>query len=155
MPQLSRRSWHPLHERLSVRERTLDEDLSRLGVSPHPRVVLAIEGDSEAVHVPKVWSVLGFRDAPELMRVLVLGSVDRDLEKVAALAAAPLINRRQHTDTTFELLRPPTKLMVAVDPEGKYFAPGKVDRTRDQIANTAAAQCDLDRRVVIKKTATA
>jgi hypothetical protein len=135
LPQLPGQAWHPLHDRLSVRSRTLDEDLSRLGISPHPRVVLAIEGQSEAVHVPKVWSALGFRDGPELMRVLVLGSVDRDLEKVAALAAAPLINRRQHTNTTFDLLKPPTKLVVAVDPEGKYFAPGRVDRTRDQIIN--------------------
>jgi len=33
-------------------------------------------------------------DAPELLRLLMLGGVDRDLEKVAALAAAPLIGQK-------------------------------------------------------------
>jgi hypothetical protein len=64
LPQLNGRIWHPLHERLSIRARTLDEDLAHLGISPHPRVVLAIEGDSEAVHVPKVWAALGSETRP-------------------------------------------------------------------------------------------
>ena len=57
-------AWHPLHERLSFRQDTLDQDLMRLGISPHPRVVLAIEGDTEEVHVPKVWKALGYSEAP-------------------------------------------------------------------------------------------
>ena len=87
-------AWHPLHERLSFRYHTLDEDLTSLGISPHPRVVLAVEGETEEVHAPRVWELLGYPDAPELMRLLKLGGVDRDLEKVAALAAAPLVSGR-------------------------------------------------------------
>ena len=45
--------WHPLQERLGYRHRTLDEDLMGLGLSPHPRVVLAVEGDTEMTHVPR------------------------------------------------------------------------------------------------------
>jgi len=41
LPDLSTTmAWHPLHERLSNHPETLDEDLVRLGISPHPRVVL-------------------------------------------------------------------------------------------------------------------
>lgn len=80
-----------LHERLSYRERTLDQDLMGLGISPHPRVVLAVEGETEQEHVPGVWKELDYPDAPELMRLLMLEGTTKDLVKVAALAAAPLV----------------------------------------------------------------
>lgn len=129
------RWWHPLHERLSYRRHTLDQDLMHLGISPHPRVVIAVEGDTEEIHIPKVWGALRHRKAPELVRVLKLGGVDRDLEKVAALAAAPLVGRRVESRDSWWLIKPPTRLLVAVDPEGKYFAPHRVDRTRANILN--------------------
>jgi len=55
-------NWHPLCDRLSTRDQTLDEDLMDLGLSPHPRVVLAVEGETEEVHVPLV----GHSDIPTL-----------------------------------------------------------------------------------------
>jgi hypothetical protein len=94
LPDIPRNGWHPLHERLSYRGQTLDEDLMHLGISPHPRVVLAVEGESEQAHVPQIWKELDYPDAPELLRLLMLGGVDRDLEKVAALAAAPLVGQK-------------------------------------------------------------
>ena len=94
-PDLSRSmGWHPLHERLSFHPDTLDEDLIRLGISPHPRVVLALEGETEMYHAPRVWKALEYADAPELMRLLKLGSVSQDLKKVAALTAAPLVSEK-------------------------------------------------------------
>ena len=95
LPDLSiSMGWHPLHERLSFHPDTLDEDLIRLGISPHPRVVLALEGDTEMYHAPRVWKALEYSDAPELMRLLKLGSVSQDLKKVAALTAAPLVSEK-------------------------------------------------------------
>lgn len=85
-----RHAWHPLHERLSYRERTLDQDLMGLGISPHPRVVLAVEGETEQEHVPRVWRELDYPDAPELMRLLTLGGTNKDPVKIASLAAAGL-----------------------------------------------------------------
>lgn len=111
--------WHPLRDRLSNREPTLDELLSNLGISPHPRVVLAVEGESEMEHVPRVWEVLGYPRAPDLIRALKLGGVDRNLEKVAALAAAPLVSKQDLDGRYRQLIKPPTRLMIAVDPEGK------------------------------------
>ncbi len=125
-------SWHPLCDRLSCRDQTLDQDLMDLGLSPHPRVVLAVEGQTEEVHVPLVWKALGYPDAPELVRVLRLGGVDRDLEKVAALAAAPLIRTRLPGHDAWQLAKPPTRLLVAVDPEGRHF------ETDQKIAKTRA-----------------
>jgi len=140
LPDVPRNGWHPLRERLSDRERTLDEDLMHLGISPHPRVVLAIEGDTEQAHVPLIWKQLNYPDAPELLRVLMLGGVDRDLEKVAALAAAPLIGQKAPGQRPAWLLtKPPTCLYIAVDPEGHYFAPANVQRTRTSILNEIRA----------------
>jgi hypothetical protein len=135
LPTIPDISWHPLHERLSYRRQTLDQNLMELGISPHPRVVLAVEGDTEQVHAPLVWQALGYPDAPELMRLLKLGSVDRDLEKVAALAAAPLVGGEiGGPDEGWWLIKPPTRLLVSVDPEGRQFGSlERVERTRVKI----------------------
>lgn len=139
LPDVPPGSSHHLRYRLSHRDRTLDEDLTHLGISPHPRVVLAVEGETEEAHIPLVWNALDYPDAPELMRLLKLGGVDRDLEKVAALAAAPLISGKAPGRAGWLLIRPPTCLYIAVDPEGQYFAPGKVPQTRTAILNEIKA----------------
>jgi len=133
LPAIPDNAWHPLKERLSYRHNTLDQNLMDLGISPHPRVVLAVEGDTEQVHAPLVWKALGYPDAPELMRLLKLGSVDRDLEKVAALAAAPLVGGEIGGPEGWWLIKPPTRLLVAVDPEGQFGTPAKVARVRAKI----------------------
>ena len=95
LPDLSgAMGWHPLHERLSNRKDTLDEAVTDLGISPHPRVVLALEGETEVYHAPLVWRTLGYSSAPELIRVLKLGGVGQNLQKVAALNVAPLIGKQ-------------------------------------------------------------
>ena len=136
---------HPLRDRLSNREQTLDQDLMDLGISPHPRVVLAVEGETEQAHVPLVWRELDYPDAPELMRLFMLGGVNKNLEKVAALAAAPLVGPKvQGAREAWTLIKPPTCFYVAVDPEGRYFAPQNVGRTRavmlEEISQTLKGQ---------------
>lgn len=130
LPEIPHLSWHPLHERLSYRHGTLDQDLMRLGISPHPRVVLAIEGETERDHVPRIWKELDYPDAPELVRLLTLNGSDKDLKKVAALAAAPLIAGKAPTQQAFwMLIKPPTCLFISVDPEGQ-FKPSRIDKTK-------------------------
>jgi hypothetical protein len=134
LPAMDGMYWHPLQERLGYRHRTLDEELMELGLSPHPRVVLAVEGDTEYTHVPMVWKALDYPDAPELMRLLNLRGVDRNVEKVAALAATPLVGERLPGRPGWRLIKPPTRLMIAVDPEGAQFGtPDAVARTRRKI----------------------
>lgn len=129
-----RMGWHPLHERLSYRHETLDQNLMDLGISPHPRVVLAVEGETEQTHVPLVWKDLGYPDAPELMRLLWLEGADKNPVKIAALASAPLISRRAPTQQpAWVVIKPPTRLLIAVDPEGKFFSPQNVGKTRTAI----------------------
>jgi hypothetical protein len=139
LPDVPRHAWHPLHERLSYRARTLDQDLMSLGISPHPRVVLAVEGETEQEHVPRVWKELDYPDAPELRRLLVLGGADKDPVKVAALAAAPLVAGKAPSQRpAWDLIKPPTRLLIAIDPEG-LFAPSKVAKTRKDILDEIRA----------------
>jgi hypothetical protein len=155
-------SWHPLCDRISYRGQTLDEDLMDLGLSPYPRVILAVEGETEELHAPLVWTALGFPEAPELVRVLMIGGVHRDLVKVAALAAAPVVRGQLPGQDAWQLIKPPTRLLVAVDPEGKQFASAeKVSKTRnkliEEIRNVLRAQgverpnfAELDQLVEIR-----
>lgn len=139
LPDIPRNSWHPLHERLSCRHRTLDEDLMHLGISPHPRVVLAVEGETEQDHVPRIWRELDYPDAPELMRLLVLGGTNKDPVKIAALTAAPLVGQRAPSQRpAWMLIKPSTRLFIAIDPEG-YFAPSEVEKTRTNILDEIKA----------------
>jgi hypothetical protein len=162
LPEVPRMAWHPLQERLSYRQDTLDQNLMDLGISPHPRVILAVEGETEADHAPRVWQALGYPPAPELVRILKLGGVTRDLEKVAAVAVAPLVGDRMDGQGAWWLIKPPTRLMVAVDPEGRYFGkPEKVAATRKKILDeiksvlraqgvTTAASAELDELVELR-----
>jgi hypothetical protein len=124
-------AWHPLDERLSYRPQTLDQDLADLGISPHPRVVLVVEGETEEYLVPRVWRTLQLPHAPELMRILTLRGVGERIVKVGALAAAPLVGELR--GEYYELVKPPTKLMVAVDPDKPYDTPQEVAARRTEV----------------------
>lgn len=125
--------WHPLVERLTFKRNTLDEDLVALGISPHPRVVLALEGDTEMCHAPRVQAALNFTDAPELIRLLNLGTANRDLVKVAALATAPLVSGKVPGTNGWNLIKPYSRLFVAVDPDSPFTTPERVAKERDKI----------------------
>ena len=108
-----------MHERLRNRKDTLDEALTDLGISPHPRVVLALEGETEVYHAPLVWRTLGYSSAPELIWVLKLGGVGQNLQKVAALNVAPLIGIQVPAPgaIAWTVIRPLAHLLMAVDPD--------------------------------------
>ncbi|MEU0277046.1 hypothetical protein [Streptomyces sp. NPDC006195] len=130
LPVIPEYAWHPLHERLSTKNETLDQDLMHLGLSPHPRVIFAVEGESEALHVPLIWRKLGYPESPELVRLLKLGGTSKDLAKIAGLAATPLVTQKAPGGKYWQVTRPPTRFMVVADPENDYSAT-RIDRTRE------------------------
>ena len=147
LPDLSgAMGWHPLQERLSSREGTLDEALTDLGISPYPRVVLALEGETEVYHAPLVWRTLGYSSAPELIRVLKLGGVDQNLQKVAALNVAPLIGKQVPAPgaTAWTVIRPSAHLLMAVDPDKPFNTPANIEKEctklLDEIKDVLKAQ---------------
>ena len=125
--------WHPLVERLSFHADTLDETLTELGISPYPRVVVALEGETEAYHAPLVRTALGMSEAPEIMRFLNLGTVNRDLTKVVALAVAPLVSEKIPGTNAWRLIRPSAHLVLAVDPDSPFNTPASREKERAKL----------------------
>jgi hypothetical protein len=94
--------------------------------------VLALEGETEMHHAPQVWQALGFSEAPELMRLLKLGGTSKDLTKVAAVTAAPLVGGRA-LPSEWKLIKPYTRLFVAVDPDPPFTSSERVAEEKAKI----------------------
>lgn len=129
LPELPRRGWHPLFERISDHgDEDLDGLLTRLGVSPHPGVVLVVEGETEELLVPRVFDHLELRRTPDMVRVLCMRGADKELPLVAAATVAPLLGPRH--GETYAMIRPPTRLVIAVDQDQGWDTTDKIDRKR-------------------------
>jgi len=94
-------------------------------------VVLIVEGETEEYLVPRVWRALQLPNAPELMRVITLRGVKERIVKVGAFAAAPLVGELQ--GDYYDLIKPPTKLIVAVDPDKPYDTLEAVAAKRNEV----------------------
>jgi hypothetical protein len=145
LPELAsfRFGWHPLVERLSAtRTIPLDEILGDLGVSPHARVVLAVEGETEEIIVPRVFDQLGLRRSPDLSRILCMRTDGRDLTMVVALTVAPILG--ELINDAYWMVRPPTAIFVAIDPGQGWDTPEKIAKKRSdwiaEIQRVIAAQ---------------
>lgn len=132
-------SSYPFTERLTDRPGSLDQDLMTAGLSPHYGAVLAVEGETEAIHAPGVLAMLGPADAEALVHITVLEGVDQNPVPMGALAATPKTTLKSEDGRYWWVMRPPTKFMVATDPEGKYYAPDKIAGTKTKILDMIRA----------------
>ena len=123
--------FHWERERLSYRSRSLDGNLSSLGISPHPGVVFVVEGETEEVLVPLVRDHIRVPRDADVVQTVVLRGVTKDLTKLAAFASAPLIEKKEGDH--WLLVKPPTYLVVAVDPDVPYDTPNAVEDQRRKI----------------------
>lgn len=140
--------WHHSYERLSYRSDNLDTVLTRLGVSPHPRVVLLVEGETEELLFRQVFAHLGLDRQPHLMRIVCMRSADRPLALLAAATVAPILGQRRHDG--YDLLRPPCRLVIAVDPDRRWDTDDKAEKERlkivaeiQEVVNAQAPDADL------------
>lgn len=132
-------SSYPYTGRLTDRPGTLDQDLMAAGLSPHYGVVLAVEGETEIIHAPGVLAMLGPADAEALVHITALDGVDKNPVPMGALAATPKTARKSEDGRDWWVMRPPTKFMVAADPEGKFYAPDKIAATKTKILDMVKA----------------
>lgn len=96
-----------------------DPILTEFGLSPHPRVLLVLEGETEMLLFPRVMAYFELRQDREFIAIENAQGVGRDLSALVAYAVAPQVERAEH-GRYLELLRPPTRLMVMMDPEGPH-----------------------------------
>jgi hypothetical protein len=120
----------PLDDRITVRDGSADSlnrALARFGLSPQPRVLLIVEGDTEEIHFSRLLQEYGL-DGSNQVRLHVLETSSTSPTLLANYVTAPRLGKaigdKQAVDGVL------TGLFVAMDPENNY-APSRVaDTTR-------------------------
>jgi hypothetical protein len=137
-PLADRPGWSASkRRRLSQPPTPLDRSLSALGLSPHPGVVLVIEGETEELLVPRVRDRLRFDDSHGIVRPVVMRGSKAGLTKLVGFAAGPLIEKRQGEH--WLLVKPPTRVFVAVDPDPPFDTQVNIDNERRKIIEEIVA----------------
>jgi hypothetical protein len=116
VPPIPSRFPSELHLRLTPR-RSLDALIYSFGLSRHPKLILVIEGKTEQELLPRALDRLGVRWSDDFIQILNAEGVDRDLEALMAYIAPRLAGEREDRYVRFE--RPPTRVLIVVDPEGR------------------------------------
>ncbi|HEY7952333.1 MAG TPA: hypothetical protein VID70_05045 [Solirubrobacteraceae bacterium] len=120
-----------LDERLQPEPERLDEILASRGLSPRPAVLLVLEGETEMLLMPRVPAeVYGKPVPPTLIEPVDMKTIDRDLDLLVRHEAGPRLGDNLTSDVV-PLARPPSRILVAVDPEKKYADRTGVRRQRD------------------------
>jgi hypothetical protein len=134
------RFWHFLDERLATDRDELEEVITRFGMSPHPSVVLAVEGETEELTVERIIELLVPPGQRGHIRVRNLHGTRRDLTMLADEVARPFLGAQPHGNE-LDLIRPPTRLLVVGDPEHKLANPANEHRKLiDQVDATLRFQ---------------
>jgi len=117
------------------RRRSLNSLLTDFDLSPHPHLVLAVEGATELSLFPRAMKLLGLPTDDDFIAIEDAGGVDRDLTPLVAYAVAPrvLVDSAEAVGGRYvRLQRPPTRLLVVFDAEG-HFATAADRRARREL----------------------
>lgn len=119
--------WSPFDYRITNERHRLDLTLTHFGLSPHPSVLVVIEGKTEAMVLTRLLDGRlkpGWRNA---ILLLDAEGVDADVKAVAAVVAP----QRGPDEGEYVLLsRPPTSILVVADPEGPFASPEQRENVR-------------------------
>ena len=122
-----------LDDRLHPDRGQLDEELTTRGLSPQPSLLLALEGKTEMLLMPRVLRELYGGDVPPtLVDFVHMDTVDRDLDLLVRHVLGLRLGR--DVGNAVLLTRPATRLLIAVDPEKRYRTPQLQERERDKLA---------------------
>jgi hypothetical protein len=126
------RDPRPLGGRLT-RKRGVDDVLTEYGLSPHPRLVVVLEGATEMYMWPRLLDYFGISRDEDFITAIDRGGVDRNIEPLLAYAAPRVIPTRPAG--SLELTRPPTRFLIVTDPEGKMGTPELREKRRKTWVN--------------------
>lgn len=131
--------WSPLMDRIGASHDglTLDQALTQMSVSPHPRVVLVVEGETEELHVNELLDVVGVGHEVRVVNQRTSGDNPHELARFLAPRIRDVTRDRQ------TLERNPTALYIAMDPEHGWSAtelPQTVRKLRKHIRDEVRRQ---------------
>jgi hypothetical protein len=134
LPDLTNIQGHTsFHDRLTPRQteaQTLERALMEFGLSPHPRVLLILEGETEFSHVPRLLEEMGLTQ-PQQVRVQITRS-SRFNAHLIARYMAPRVGKQLREDL-WALDAPPTALVIAMDPENDFATAAKRDEVKRKL----------------------
>jgi hypothetical protein len=114
---------------LRLKRRPLDSLLTAFGLSPHPQLVLIVEGLTELVLVPRAMEVLGVSTDEDFIAILDAEGVSTNLNALLAYLAPQPGGEREGTEY-FLPARPLTRFLIVFDPEGPAATEGQREKKR-------------------------
>lgn len=126
-------SWTSQHDRLTPRyeeAQTLERALAELGISPHPKVILLVEGETELYHVPRLLAEFGLTQ-PQQVRVQHTKGSKINAHLIARYGVTPRVGRRLHDRWMLDASL--TALVIAMDAENDFETQAKRDKVRHQL----------------------
>jgi hypothetical protein len=112
--------WTPLHDRLSPSNpeaATLERALGDFGLSPHPKVLMLVEGMTELNHIPRLLTEVGLSH-PHQVRVQSCDTSRVNPQLIARYNITPRVGRR--LSDRWLLNATGTALIIAMDPENNW-----------------------------------
>jgi hypothetical protein len=103
-------------DRRLKRTRSIDQVLTDFGLSPHPRLVLVVEGDTELLLVPRALKYAVNDTNEDVISVQNAGGVGSDLGVLMGFVA-PRVLDNESQQPYLDLTRPATRVLVVFDPE--------------------------------------
>ncbi|MDT0309681.1 hypothetical protein RM780_22370 [Streptomyces sp. DSM 44917] len=131
LPDLTGTTWWTVqHDRLTQRHveaTTLERALADFGLSPHPKVILLVEGETELYHVTRLLEELGV-NRPQDVRVQRTKGSKINAHLIARYGVTPRVGRR--LSDRWLLDATPTALVIAMDPENHFATQADRDKVR-------------------------
>lgn len=158
-PQEGRMVKAILDDRLGDDRSDLEPALMDRGLSTQPSLLLLLEGKTEMLLMPRVLEILyGGPVPPTLIEPVDMDSIDVSLDLLVRYVLGPRFGRS--TPDVVLLNRPPTKVLVAVDPEKRFETPAMQKEERKKLVRrllelvpagmrTPAAKAEIDTLVTV------
>ena len=125
--------WTPLHDRLSPNNpeaATLERALGDFDLSPHPKVLVLVEGKTELSHIPRLLTKVGLSH-PHQVRVQSCDSSRVNPHLIARYNITPRVGRR--LSDRWLLNATGTALVIAMDPENNWATAIQRDAERNAL----------------------
>lgn len=131
-------AWTPQHDRLDRLKDDLDRVLTSYGLSPHPSLVMPVEGATEMILVGRTMEHLHVPRQRNYIELFDIGGNSKDYGLLARYVAAPELGKPVREGLVL-LNRPITRFYVVSDPENRLRTQSDRDERQKQILDSIIA----------------